>query len=234
MARSHHDIDWQQRWDEVRCPSCRYQLRGLPGVVVRCPECGRPCDRVSELAMSRRNWSITPTYERLMRPAMCFVALLVVLPLLWGFLPYVDQMHARIGIAAASAVTGILVVTWLVLLIRGAMFLPGGAGLGDVLLVHAIVIGYLLLSFSIIVGALCLIIIGVDLMGSRLLMTGLPPGPAIVVVLLLISAIIVYYLLRLLYRLDARVGRRCVRHEAQLRLPHALKNEHGPEHHDPE
>lgn len=199
-------------------------------MVVRCPECGQQCDRVNELAISRRSWSFTPTYERLMRPAMCFIMLLIVLPILWGFLQIVDEVHARISMTTLCAVTAVLVVTWIVLLIRNSLVLPSYAGLGYVLLAHVVVVGYLLLSFSIVAGALCIVIIGLNPTISQFLILGLPLRPAIIIGLLLVSAIFIYFVLRLLFRLDAHIGRHCLRHEAQLHLPHAVKNEHGIEH----
>ena len=150
-----------------------------------------------------------------MRPAICFLVILIVIPVLWGFLPHVDEMYARAGWITVGGVTAILVVTWLLLLIRGAVVLPGASGLGLVLLVHAIVIGYLLVGATILAGVFGLLVLGADLLNPPWLSLDLPLGLATIAVLLLISAAIVYSLLRLLYRLDTHVGRRCVRHEAQ-------------------
>lgn len=54
---------------DLACPACQYNLRGLRGAVVTCPECGAACD-VAELVTRRwtRPWWEAPGYNKIVYP----------------------------------------------------------------------------------------------------------------------------------------------------------------------
>ena len=54
---------------DLECPNCRYNLRGLIGAVVTCPECGNNCD-VAHLVANRwrKAWFRAPGFNRLVLP----------------------------------------------------------------------------------------------------------------------------------------------------------------------
>ena len=62
---------------DIACPVCEYNLRGLPGPIATCPECGRVCN-VPELASRQwdKPWYTVPGFKLL------FMAIAVLI--LWG------------------------------------------------------------------------------------------------------------------------------------------------------
>lgn len=69
----------------VNCPACGYSLRGLPGVVVRCPECGTQSYLPELIAQRRRDWSSNRLYNRLGNAAITLpaAAAAIALPPIW-------------------------------------------------------------------------------------------------------------------------------------------------------
>lgn len=69
----------------VNCPKCGYSLRGLPGVVVRCPECGTQSYLPELIARHRRDWSSNRLYNLLGNAAITLpaAAAALVLPTIW-------------------------------------------------------------------------------------------------------------------------------------------------------
>lgn len=61
------------KWD-IWCPRCNYNLRGLTGKVVNCPECGRRCDVKQLYAMQQmKKWGMhIPGFGVLLKPG-CFL-----------------------------------------------------------------------------------------------------------------------------------------------------------------
>ncbi len=55
--------------EDLGCPHCDYRLKGLPGDVVRCPECGTECD-LPKLMLRRwiGPWYRAPGFNRIIRP----------------------------------------------------------------------------------------------------------------------------------------------------------------------
>ena len=49
---------------DVACPGCEYNLRGLYGPVVSCPECGLTCD-VAKLVQQKweKSWQHAPKFH---------------------------------------------------------------------------------------------------------------------------------------------------------------------------
>jgi hypothetical protein len=70
---------------DVHCPACGYSLRGLPGLVVRCPECGTQSYIPELIARRRRDWANNRLYNLLGNAALTLPAALaaIVLPPLW-------------------------------------------------------------------------------------------------------------------------------------------------------
>ncbi|MCG8509202.1 MAG: hypothetical protein MI741_08225, partial [Rhodospirillales bacterium] len=66
---------------DLACPNCDYNLRGLPGPVVACPECGCKCD-IPKLITARWNkpWYRAPKFNIVLAPAtVAFIGVVVFL-----------------------------------------------------------------------------------------------------------------------------------------------------------
>jgi hypothetical protein len=66
--------------EDVACPRCQYNLRGLVGDVVRCPECGTRCD-VARLVSRRwtQPWYRAPGFSRVLYPAVWVYVCVIVI-----------------------------------------------------------------------------------------------------------------------------------------------------------
>ncbi len=129
--------------DEIRhdiaCPGCEYNLRGLRGAVITCPECGHRCD-IAQLVTRKwtKPWYIAPGLATLQAPAVW----LGTIPLLLMFsvpLLMIDQSVRAVAFSA-SALLALSVWGWL--LSRAWRLFGGPEGLLLSLLQHAILIGY--------------------------------------------------------------------------------------------
>ncbi|MDY7110573.1 MAG: hypothetical protein SYC29_18225 [Planctomycetota bacterium] len=70
---------------DVHCPNCGYSLRGLPGLVVRCPECGVQSYIPELMARRRRDWAENTLYNLLGNAAITLPIALaaIALPPVW-------------------------------------------------------------------------------------------------------------------------------------------------------
>jgi hypothetical protein len=58
---------------DLACPQCQYNLRGLQGELVACPECGTRCDVAQLIARQwQKPWYHAPGFNRLAIPAAWF------------------------------------------------------------------------------------------------------------------------------------------------------------------
>ena len=84
--------------EEATCPACEYSLRGLPGEVVICPECGQTIDIVQFVTTHwDGSWHQVPTFKTIRRPAY-FLALLMFVMLFW-FITGGAQNHKAFGLS---------------------------------------------------------------------------------------------------------------------------------------
>jgi len=88
---------------DLACPQCEYNLRGLQGAIVTCPECGRECD-VAKMVSQRwtQPWHKAPGLSTIYSPTAWFVLVGVfVSPCLLGAAE--DWMARAIILAAVAA-----------------------------------------------------------------------------------------------------------------------------------
>lgn len=78
MSETHTKQTGEQTVEAIRedlaCPNCEYNLRGLAGAVVDCPECGHECD-IARLVTAKwtGKWYKAPGLNRLMFPVLIAV-----------------------------------------------------------------------------------------------------------------------------------------------------------------
>ncbi len=122
---------------DIACPDCEYNLRGLPGPIVNCPECGLSTD-VPVLAARQwdKPWYRAPGFNTIMWPAALFM-------ISWFVGPIVSGMLGPDQAATYSAML-LALVLWVWLMIRAARLLGGPIGFGLALLSHMLVVGYLI------------------------------------------------------------------------------------------
>ena len=119
---------------DLACPQCEYNLRGLYGAIVSCPECGATCD-VAKLVSLRwtKPWYRAPGLGTVSLPAAWSVLGLIALP----FAVTLDVSGRAGGLLAWLGV-------WLWLLWRAWRLFEGAEGVFLALANHALLAGYLL------------------------------------------------------------------------------------------
>lgn len=64
-------------WDDVCCPHCEYNLRGLSISAVRCPECGGSIEHRTPYRLTRRPWRAVAGVGLMAAGMFVFAALFV-------------------------------------------------------------------------------------------------------------------------------------------------------------
>ncbi|MHC4080577.1 MAG: hypothetical protein ACYS15_05055 [Planctomycetota bacterium] len=133
------------RWAKVArirealcCPQCGYSLRGVPGDVGTCPECGIECD-LGRLIVNQWTgpWHHAPKFNQVLAP-LTTVSLGV-----WGvLLVFTVEMQLQRTPTYTALASGSLVVAWLCLMWRLRNLMLDGAAMGLALLAHGIFAGY--------------------------------------------------------------------------------------------
>ena len=124
---------------DLTCPVCEYSLRGLPGDVVDCPECGARCDLASLLARQRLGrWYNAPGFVVLQLPVMWLTLSFWTGALLWGLTSF-GRGSPR---AFASAIALVIVVGWLAFLVYTRSRFGDWRGPVLSLLAHVLLAGY--------------------------------------------------------------------------------------------
>ncbi len=126
-----HIRDIQQ---DITCPECEYNLRGLRGEIVNCPECGCRCD-VAKLVINRwrKPWYKAPGLSRINTPLACIV--------ICGFISLIAG-DAIGGIQAVKAMLILTMMLWLWSFIPAYMFFSGMEGVLLALMAHFVFAGY--------------------------------------------------------------------------------------------
>ena len=135
---------------DLPCPGCGYNLRGLAGDVVSCPECGQSCD-VAQLSNAGNvlSWRLAPGLGILTAPAVwlllaptvtaCLIAL--TLSVFQDALPWPrntdDACLVFLGLGAV-----VIAPVWGWLMYRAWRYWPGAVGVGLALLAHVVVVAY--------------------------------------------------------------------------------------------
>jgi hypothetical protein len=146
---------------DVPCPGCGYNLRGLAGDVVNCPECGQSCD-VAKLIKWRwvGSWRRVPQLDTLAWPAVWLLLasltiggqMALTMRLFFALIsghPY-GRTLLRFTIFCAAAILPV----WMWLMYRAWRQWPGRQGLRLALLAHAVLLAYLAGAAPLVVACL--------------------------------------------------------------------------------
>ena len=143
--------------DSLMCLKCDYSLRGLPGDIVTCPECG---ESINIAAVMMKQWT-GPWFK-----APLYNVLAV--PLAWAFLilsiAVVGMIANEFQSNALPILLAILIVgagVWVALLFDTTKKYGNSEGAFLALLVHLIFIGYILGSIGVI-GSLIGVIVSIS------------------------------------------------------------------------
>ncbi|MCX5659699.1 MAG: hypothetical protein NTW19_08260 [Planctomycetota bacterium] len=175
---------------DLACPGCEYNLRGLRGAVVHCPECGYRCD-VAKLIAYRWKGSIwkVPGVRLVESPVLVaavaglFVALAII-----GFIsPNADRGVIPVFLAIGFT----LLVPWFGMMVNVHRRWGGWEGVRLSMMAH----GFIPIWYSLSIGPL----VAMGLFFSGLVIPGLILGGAVVAS---------FWLCR---RLDRRIAERCLR-----------------------
>lgn len=168
---------------DIPCPNCEYNLRGLGSDDVICPECGI-VSNVAELLTRRwdKPWYRAPGYSRMSLPAawlVCSALILLVVSIInamssgqfWGFL-LAGWMLGTTGV-------------WALLMVQVARKMGGMSGIGFAALSHVALAGYLAGVPLLLSGIVWLIWTVIELFDSspRSQSTGLSAGLSIAIFL---------------------------------------------------
>lgn len=125
--------------EKLVCPGCGYSLRGLPGDVATCPECGVSCD-LAKLMMRQwiGPWYRAPGFNRILVPLLWPGLGWWVLVIVLGF----EMQSGRLP-AVTLLVAALLVAGWIWSMWRLRRLMPGGAAVLLALFAHALLLGYL-------------------------------------------------------------------------------------------
>ena len=123
---------------DLACPGCEYNLRGLRGEVVICPECG---GRVDVARLINKRWTgplfNVPGYSRILVP----VAWLVIGAQLTS-LPLVFELSRNLVPGLTVICIMAVIFGWLCLMFGLARFMPRGRAIWLALFAHALFAGY--------------------------------------------------------------------------------------------
>ena len=133
-------VDGIQR--DLACPQCEYNLRGLRGDVVSCPECGAVCD-VAKLVNLRwtERWYRAPGQST------------VYMPTTWGvWLPLLLIGTTALGEAGAMLFLLVGLGVWVWLLRESWRWFQSSEGVFLALACHFIVAGYMVSPIAFLYG----------------------------------------------------------------------------------
>lgn len=194
---------------DVECPSCGYNLRGLRGSIVTCPECGTRSD-AAKLVSQRwtKPWHRAPGFNTLLVPCAWFAAsyLLLVLIDVAGFArihqPLFNVSRGWTATVSAPLITAALfllfLLVWLWLMWRAWRLFQSMRGVWLALLAHGVFVGYLFVVLT-----------GLGFLLNGVLMLGDEPVSA--AILLLVSATLLIGGVWLCRRGERYIASQCIR-----------------------
>ena len=123
---------------DLECPACQYNLRGLRGAVVKCPECGADVD-IARLVS--RKW----TLKWWQAPGVNLLAAPVAVALVGGVIVLIalayDASHSRPPLTAMGLAVG-CVALWSWLMVSIYKFWQGAWGCVLAMFAHAVLLLY--------------------------------------------------------------------------------------------
>ena len=143
---------------DLACPACGYNLRGLRGQVAACPECGHACD-LAELIARRWTgaWYAAPFFNQLLLPVACATCGLIVA----ACAGTLGADAARSDLAVVLGAIATIVLTAWGALIRGVWKRwPGGEGVALSLLAHGVFVAYMAALYGAVATAVALFVAG--------------------------------------------------------------------------
>lgn len=128
---------------DIACPECEYNLRGLPGPIVDCPECGLTTD-VPVLAARQWNkpWYKAPGFNTLIWPAGWAL-------IGWYLIAIASDMTRGNPWVCNVAMMTVMAV-WIWLMILAGRRLNGTLGFSMALLSHVLLLGFLVSIWGLI------------------------------------------------------------------------------------
>ena len=179
---------------DLACPSCEYNLRGLSGSVVDCPECGTRCDVAALVARKWTGpWHQAPGLAVLEAPGM----VIVVGALLGGL---VATILITVGLPMGLfAVALVWALVWAFAMFHCYWRFRGWTGVWLAIPAHGVSMGYMVALLGVPGGVMYLV-------GA---VVNHQPVQAALAVLAASGSFGIGYLA---YRIECYVARRCVRH----------------------
>jgi hypothetical protein len=149
--------------NNVACEKCAYNLRGLRGTIVTCPECGWQCD-MATLVTRRwtKSWWKAPGFNALAVPTAWLVVCewIAGISLEGSFIRgWGTNVRTGAGLLAAAGIVG-----WVLSLVRVSKWWPGRRGQVLSILTIIVVIAWLLAAFSILTEVWALLMIVIQLL----------------------------------------------------------------------
>jgi len=132
--------------EELSCPQCDYSLRGVPGDVGTCPECGVECDLTRMIVNQWTGpWYNAPKFNQVLAP------LVTVSFGVWGVLiVFAIELGLQRTPTYTALAAGVLAVAWMWLTWRLRNLMLDGAAMSLALLAHGIFAGYIVSLVGII------------------------------------------------------------------------------------
>jgi hypothetical protein len=132
--------------EELSCPQCGYSLRGVPGDVGTCPECGVECDLTRMIVNQWTGpWYHAPKFNQVLAP-LATVSFGV-----WGVLiVFAIELGLQRTPTYTALAAGVLAVAWMWLTWRLRNLMLDGAAMSLALLAHGIFAGYIVSLVGII------------------------------------------------------------------------------------
>ena len=190
--------------EDLACPQCQYNLRGLSGPIVQCPECGMQSD-IAKMIANRWTapWFKAPLYN------------VLAVPLAWIFLTslgsFVGLGIASVNHSPSEALLWSLFLTilcvWIVLLNYVRRKFGSNEGLWLALLLHLVLLAYFL-----------------GIVGVVAMVANIISGFDRVRLLLAIHFVCLAFFVGLIVGgryVERYVGQRCIRRYVRLKAAHA-------------
>ncbi len=129
---------------DLTCPACEYNLRGLRGAVVQCPECGATCD-VAKLITNRwrKPWYRAPKLNVVYTPTAIAVVGLLTCNILAVLVAAALNGGAARNVGIATIITVLLLLLlWVAAMWRAYRVFDDPKGWVLAVLGHGLLIGY--------------------------------------------------------------------------------------------